>query len=94
MRRVIFDPVDFIRRDGHRRNQVPLLVSQAFDRVEVGGAGGGNGAKDDSHQRGNDNGDDRREARNRDAILGKVTDGKRDRQSDEKAEHTADEGDK
>ncbi len=39
-----------------------LLVAQTFDRIELRGAGGRDGAEDDPHNRRHDDGDDCRQA--------------------------------
>src|SRR5216684_7367991 len=71
----------------------PLLVAQAFDGIELGGADSGNGAEQDANQRGNNDGDDGGEARNGDAILGEVADGEGDGEPDDDAKDAADKGD-
>src|ERR1700687_6345639 len=71
----------------------PLLVAQAFDGIELGGADSGNGAEQDANQRADGNGNDGRETGNRNAIGGEEADGVGDGESNNNAEDAADEGD-
>src|SRR6266446_6497212 len=72
---------------------VPLLVAQAFDGIKLGGADSGNGAEQNADQRADDDGDDGRQTRNRNAIGGEEADGVRNGESYDDAEDAADEGD-
>src|ERR1700687_2512619 len=47
-----------------------LLVAQAFDGIELRSAGSRYGAEDDPYNRRHDNSNDRRQPRNRNAIVG------------------------
>src|ERR1700719_3716201 len=71
----------------------PLLVAQAFDGIELGGADRGNGAKQDADQRADGDGNDGRETGNRNTIGGEEADGVGDGESNNNAEDAADEGD-
>src|SRR6202043_888051 len=71
----------------------PLLVAQAFDGIELGGADRGDGAEQNTDQRADGDGNDGRETGNRNAIGGEETDGVGDGESDDDAEDAADEGD-
>src|ERR1700730_19200248 len=70
----------------------PLLVAQAFDGIELGGADRGNGAEQDADQRADGDGNDGRETENRNAIGGEDADGVGDGESNNNAEDAADEG--
>src|SRR5271169_3475973 len=67
------------------------LIAQAFDRVELRGARRRDGAEDDPDNRGHDDGDDRRQARDRYAVVGKEAyrprDGKPDHDADDASGH-------
>src|SRR3984893_5898492 len=83
------------RRSSNRIYMVtsPLLVAQTFDGIELGGADSRNGAEQNADQRAHDDGDDRGETGNRNAIGGEEADGVGDGESDDDAEDAADEGD-
>ena len=52
-------------------SQPVLLVTQAFYWIELRGARGGHRSEDDSHDRGNDDGDDGRQARDGEVVVRK-----------------------
>src|SRR6202140_3845194 len=72
----------------------PLLVAQAFDGIELGGADSWNGAEQNADQRADDDGDDGGETGNRNAISGAEGNGEGDGKSDDDAREPAEEGDK
>src|SRR5580704_8212852 len=61
------------------------LVAKAFDRIELRGTRGWDGAEDDPHNRRHDDGDDCRKARNWHAVVGEEANGV----GDGKADHDA-----
>ena len=68
-----------------------LLVAQALDGIELGGAGGGDGAENHPDQRRHDNGDDGGPAVDWYAVLGKEAHRVRDSEADNDAGEASDE---
>ena len=76
---------------GIRGRLYGLLVAQAFYGIELGGAGGWDGAENYADHRRHDDSDDGGQAGDRDAVLGKEANGVGDGEADDDAGEASDE---